>query len=387
MAENHLMNLPASIITDILARLPPKNVLQCRSVCKAWLHLLCQPEFVDLHLSKSPTCLIVNRMYSSPPNSASFCIVEVKDESRRQGVRYIARMNREIPKSRPNIGVTIIGSIDGLVCINEFSYGYELIHVWNPITAEFISVQPAGGAREYPNVITYGFGISSGKYHVVRIFQEIRVGAETKIQNSTCYVYTIGAGLWRNIGHAPYLYSCLELGLFLNGNLHWLIYDQDKPELISCLDLEKELFQPFPAPPEFSPHLATLNLYNGCLSVCDNTSDFDIVIWVMKEYGVKSSWSKEVVISKYPIDLVGNYYQVVRIIKVFKDGEVLLLWRNDYLFSYHPKTKTVQNLLVQETLMGPSSKGNDPFPSIEAQDYVSSFVSLKTLGEVNVKMA
>ncbi|KAL3535296.1 hypothetical protein ACH5RR_003757 [Cinchona calisaya] len=45
------------------------------------------------------------------------------------------------------------------------------------------------------------------------------------------------------------------------------------------------------------------------------------------------SWSKEIVIGKEPADLVGPSYEVVRVLEVFKDGDILLLWRDDIWLS------------------------------------------------------
>ncbi|MCL7032253.1 hypothetical protein MKW94_000196, partial [Papaver nudicaule] len=42
--------LPEEIIGDILPRLPAKSVLRFRCVCKSWLKLFRNPNFVKHHL-------------------------------------------------------------------------------------------------------------------------------------------------------------------------------------------------------------------------------------------------------------------------------------------------------------------------------------------------
>ncbi|XP_027090451.1 F-box protein At3g07870-like [Coffea arabica] len=194
----------------------------------------------------------------------------------------------------------------------------------------------------------------AGEYKVVRIYQEVLEENLMHVIRSDCHVYTLGSERrWRYTGHAPFLYTCREHGVFLNGNLHWWIRDPDGKEFISCFDLDKESFQHFPAPPELDElNLASLELYQDRLSVCDNTSDFDIVIWVMKEYGLKKSWFKQFVIDKHPIDLVGQYYEVVRILKVFRDGEIWLIWRDDLLISFNSKTNSLQRIDTNRFLCG-----------------------------------
>lgn len=384
--EGQFLNLPSPIITDILSRLPAKTIFQCKSVCKTFFRLISEPEFVPLHHSRSPIELLINEISEHFPGFSCLNLVEIEDNPNQHNLHYVEEKKMKVPKVHLDSNTTLIGSINGLVCINEF-HG-EAIHIWNPTTRESITIEtPYGEERVFPNIVSYGFGFSSvtNQFHVIQIFQHIDKNNYNVILKSECQVYTLGTGLWRSIGHAPFWYNCREHGVFLHENIHWLIYDVDSHnqscEFISCLDLEKMEFRAFPSPNELiKNNLATLNIYDHQLCVCDNTSDFDIVLWTMKEYGVKESWSKEVVVSKYPIDLIGNYYEVVHVIKVFKDGEILLLWRDDVFLSYHLKRKTLISFDARD-LIGKSRdiiQGlNGLPPCIEAMDYVSSVLSLK----------
>ncbi|CDP21974.1 unnamed protein product [Coffea canephora] len=298
-------------------------------------------------------------------------------------------------KSRPQKGVSwkmvrllpMVGSINGLICLNEFDHKHDAVYLWNPIIRESITLPMPEGVRSYPNIVSYGFGSSSEtrKYKVVRIFQELEKNTR-RILKSNCDVYTLGEETesWRRIGHAPFLYnSCRTHGVFLNRNLHWLIGDQAGSELISCFDLETELFSPFPAPPELSKdfNLASLRLFGGCLSLCDNTSDYEIVIWVMKEYGITKLWTKDIVIDKEPADLVGPSFEVVRVFKVFEDGNILLLWRDDILLSYHSRRQILHQSGVHKLIKKIDDQMNeDGYPCIEVMEYVPTFLSLETFG-------
>ncbi|KAL0314219.1 UNVERIFIED_CONTAM: hypothetical protein Sangu_2266300 [Sesamum angustifolium] len=78
------------------------------------------------------------------------------------------------------------------------------------------------------------------------------------------------------------------------------------------------MFQPFPPPFPGRKLLGSLAVLGDCLCLCDNSSEFDIDIWVMKEYGVEKSWAKEIVIRKIP-ELAGPSFEVVQALKIFTD--------------------------------------------------------------------
>lgn len=383
---NHFLNLPSHISINILSILSTKTICRCRCVCKDWQKLLSGPQFAGFRILRSPTTsLMIHK------NMTSFNLVELEDEPTNHDFYYVPGTKLEQLKGLGPNSVSMFGSIHGFLSFHEFGYmNPDRIYVWNPVTQESITIQSAGGVMAYPNTTTYGFGLSSAtsQYKVVRIYQELEEGSG-RLYKSDCNVYTLGQGYWKYSGQAPFLYSCRTHGLFLNDNLHWLIRDPDGREIISCFNLEDEVFQPFPAPPELDQYnLASLELYQDCLSVCDNTSDFEIVIWVMKEYGIKKSWSKDFVIDKHPIDLVGEHYEVVRILKVFRDEVVLLLWRDDLLISYNRKTNTLQLIDMYKILA--RDNGNFDFQEclcIEAISYVSSFLSLKIFEREMVESA
>ncbi|XP_027174050.1 F-box protein At3g07870-like [Coffea eugenioides] len=337
------LNLPAHVVSDILSRLPPKTIIQCKSVCKSWLSLLSESEFTNLHLLRSPPCLIINNLDYHPSDLNCFSLVEFEDQPDHHDFQYVAGTKIKAPKGcvvENGATATMVGSINGLICLNEFDHKHDAVCLWNPIIRESITLPIHRGGEETES--------------------------------------------WRRIGHAPFLYnSCRPHGVFLNGNLHWLIGDQAGSELISCFDLETELFSPFPAPPELSKdfNLACLGLFAGCLSLCDNTSDYEIVIWVMKEYGITKLWTKEIVIDKEPADLVGPSFEVVRVFKVFEDGNILLLWRDDILLSYDSRRQILHQSGVHKLIKKIDDQMNeDGYPCIEVMEYVPTFLSLESFG-------
>ncbi|XP_019227393.1 PREDICTED: F-box protein CPR30-like [Nicotiana attenuata] len=268
---------------------------------------------------------------------------------------------------------SLVGSVHGFVCFNYFSNGADAIYILNPRTREYTMVPEAEGVRGYPDLVNYGFGFDPVKfeYKVVRIYQEEicdKING-SRYYKSECQVYTIGKGYWRSAGHVMFCFGCRAYGVNLYGKIHWLVYDVNRNDLICSLDLGNELFISFPSAPGHSeenhPNLRSLGVFGRCLCVCDNNADDYIEVWVMKEYGVTSSWVKEIVINIIPEcnDWVCN--EMIYLLKVLDDGVVLFLWREDFLFLHHPVKKTLKMFDVFEGYFLASS-------------HVSSSFSLKT---------
>ncbi|XP_057491467.1 F-box protein At3g07870-like [Actinidia eriantha] len=250
----------------------------------------------------------------------------------------------------------------------------EAIFICNPIVREYVTLPKPKYRRRSPELVYYGFGFSSvsGEYKVVQIFQRPLSDVDPYKYESQGEVYTLGTGKWRSIGTVPFLYVFRTYSVSLNGNVHWLIWDPDITESISSFDVDKEEFRLFPSPPGLTKNFQyrSLGLLEGRLCVCENNSDSDLVVWAMNEYGVKESWTKEFVIQKSS-DLDWLSYDAVSPLKVWKNGDVLMSYRDDFLFSYSPERKTLEDVRV------PSDKGYiASFAVYEMILHVASFVSL-----------
>ncbi|KAI3464426.1 hypothetical protein Pfo_021089 [Paulownia fortunei] len=386
MNQEFLKNLPSEIVIDILSRLPVRTITSCKCVCKSWLGLLETREFAKSHLSKSVPGLVV---YHSEMHSDLFQIFEFEDapnlEHHELHYNPVTKFDLTAFISPPHTAIGIQGSADGLLFLREINTQPNVLYICNPITRDYIELpSPEESVYHYPTIVTYGFGVSkmTGQHKVVRIFHECIRDPDThrllRIPKSVCQVYTLGTGSWRSIAPGvPLEYNCRSIGAFLNGNLHWLVSDLKGSLWISCFDLETELFSTFSPPlplPGSGRFLGGLFVLGDYLCLCDNTSGDEIVIWLMKEYGVEKSWKKEYVISKIP-HLAGESYEVVNPMKVFRDGDILMSWEDYFRFYYSNKTKTTQKIDMFEL----HTSG-----SIDSMLYTSSFLSLKSFPVENV---
>ncbi|XP_073126350.1 F-box protein CPR1-like isoform X2 [Henckelia pumila] len=383
-----LLDLPSEIMIDIHLKLPTRTILSCKCVCKKFLELLSTPSFAASHLALATPGLIIHQ--SGDENLCQ--IFEFQDgfELQHSNLHCSPAM-----KFDPGVSIgllstdlRIVGSVNGLLCLWDHKGKlHGALYICNPITREYITLPRIQGAAKYRDV-QYGFGVSEmGQYKVV-VNVHSHIGDDDApaclgIENYECYIYTLGTGSWRRVqAGVPFGHFDLLFGSYLNGNLHGCVVDYCGfgDVLSSCFDLESESFQPFPLPPPHvdPPTLGTMGILDGCLCVVDNSyKDLDTVgIWVMKEYGVESSWTQQVVITEVS-EFVPCYSDPVYPVKAFQNGDILLCWNNFNLFYYNNETKTCQytDLVVQK-------KGG----WIEAVSHSSSFLSLKSFQGENVKL-
>ncbi|GKF39837.1 hypothetical protein Tco_0119898, partial [Tanacetum coccineum] len=148
-------------------------------------------------------------------------------------------------------------------------------------------------------------------------------------------IYTLGTGQWRSLGHVPYWLTEFH-GPFLNGCVHWTFRDQTfrdqyshSPEGIYAFDFDNETFHLFPSP--------LLKKYT-----CDSSA-IEFTIWVMKEYGIKKSWHKEVVIKQsISPGLDWLIHEPLTVLEGLEDGTILMLLRDNCLLVYSPQKKTIE---------------------------------------------
>lgn len=130
---------------------------------------------------------------------------------------------------------------------------------------------------------------------------------------------------------------------FVGGNLHWLVWSEDKEEEeVSRFDLETEVFTSLPAPSRCHDLTSHRNLYvfDDCLCLCDDswsTSNGQIVIWFMRD---GKSWTKEFFI--YKTCHYRRRFGYLTPFKVLENGD-LIMWDRTIgcTFCYPSKTKYI----------------------------------------------
>ncbi|GJS91161.1 F-box associated domain containing protein [Tanacetum coccineum] len=150
-----------------------------------------------------------------------------------------------------------------------------------------------------------------------------------------------------------------ELGEFDDTRLHHAIVMNLEPNLL----------------PDFQDFLVLLfGSVNGliCLSLTD-TSRYKFNIWVMKDYGIKKAWHKEVVIME---SIHPNKNWPIRdsmnLLEPLKDGTILMSFE-DKLFVYCPRKKTIEGGVFSKI-------------SLARVSYPPSFIKLQTFESERVQV-
>lgn len=369
------MDLPADLVAEIISRTPVRTIVYCKCVCKLWRNILSEPYFVDLHLSRSSEVLIIHQVRNRDDNDeyrdddddddefGDLALFELDDEHDQHDIHHYPLMKFSLGLDFEYHVMCVSGSVNGLICLED-NYD-DLAYVCNPITQEYILCQDSEYTRISYLKGYYGFGFveSNNLYKIVR-FYKVSLFSTEGLYNLGSEVYTLGTGIWTDLGHVPFHLNGSDIGMYVSGNLHWLA-----DEVICTFDLEKELFHPMEAPPRASGQRVSyrsLGVLKGCLCICDNTPYSELAIWVLREYGVEDGWSKEVVTLTHLIH-GGIHTDTVQLLKVLKDGNILMYCETFQLFTYHPRHQTLQHHILRE----------DDFDIFDALTYVPSFISLE----------
>ncbi|XP_047326003.1 F-box protein At3g07870-like [Impatiens glandulifera] len=297
-----IADLPNQILVDIISRLPIKSVILCRSVCKSFLYVISQDsEFPLLQLSRSTPELIL-----WAPGSNKMTLVDYDDEQAHQVKFRFAGLST----------MKIVNSSRGLLCLRPRYYSFEDVCVLNPLTLEYTLI-PNRMTRERELNVWVGFGLGysplSGKYKVIKLTKSRNsIGQKSFLTD----IYTLGtppssssssSSHWRRIENAPIDEFTCCFSTFLNGSLHWIqnegrsIYKYDH---MICFDFDNETYKKIDLPGPFEGgqerdrvDVVSICVFEGCLSVCVLSPDEESLdVWVMREYGVRESWVREIVL-------------------------------------------------------------------------------------------
>ncbi|XP_057773726.1 F-box/kelch-repeat protein At3g23880-like [Salvia miltiorrhiza] len=169
-------NLPRDIMIAVLARLPVKSLCRFKCVCKPWLRLVSNPDFVKIHTDLSPrarapaalTHLLTCPVLGILPNKVS-------------------------PIEADHPYEIFLDHCNGLVCMGHPALTDRVV-LWNPAT-NFWKILPHSGANfGAVRIVSLGFGCNAegDDFKVVRISclkgKKLKVGVE---------VYSSKSNSWR----------------------------------------------------------------------------------------------------------------------------------------------------------------------------------------------
>ncbi|KAK4783723.1 hypothetical protein SAY86_018091 [Trapa natans] len=342
-------HLPFELITEILLRVPTKDLLRCRCVSKRWRFLIDNPCFVHQQLAHSIQSFSNQTLFIR--HKSVLRIIDLnslaQDDSAGASVS-LTEIN--YPLMCYSDEIKLLGSCNGLICLSNAA---DDIIIWNPSLRKHrflpnFSVK-ARKRSQMPllSVCVYGFGFvhNSEDYKLLRLLQYISQPAESDV----C-VYSMASNSWRRIHNLPYsLIYPRKMGVFVNMALHWIMTPEltlDSPNYIVGFNLESEDFSVIPQP-EILDQSCEIDVavLDCCLCMVASYKDTGVDVWIMNNYGKKDSWSKLFSILQSDVPWSNGFMWPLAYCQ--GGGRILVRQDKNILFWYDVKRKLVQKIEIQ----------------------------------------
>ncbi|XP_058217650.1 F-box protein At3g07870-like [Rhododendron vialii] len=353
-------DLPLDISLNILKQLPITSLLSFKLVSKACYAQAANPLLAPNYkrYQETPNCFIIHPL-------ASYHEYPLYLIDNGEVVRRIER-----PEMQNKFHPGPVLSTNGLLCLLFYtfnSYGDPLVLCYraclcNPLTGENDFLPDPGvprfrksGDKERVFVdSTFGFGdnASTREYKVVGFRRRIYESATNRRYKLHAKVIAMGKKgcQWSEIDK-PFLCPLHSSDIVVGNAIHWFCKEEEEEDwlrgAILSFHLSEEKFHQLPNPDcKISRYNSYLSVLGGCLVL---TNDFfvwnevKVHIWMLKEHGVKESWTKEFVIrDNFPVSL--RNYGMIRPLFHLKSGKIVIIYDDEALYSYDPKVELFEAL-------------------------------------------
>lgn len=424
--ETEISNLPDFILQNIFCKLPMRSVLNCKSVCKDWYTIIKDPVFPKLHLEQANVYPILRTLEPRfLPSELHLLEVNNTDDLtliNANSSPLVKVHSKILPPQAPllripieeDLGVPrfgIVNSCNGLLCVCTAPFNNP-IYVCNPITGEYIMLpepeledpdtnqdyyimdeEEEGDMYKVDFVVSgFGFSPNTNKYKVMRVmnlcsYQGRFITVQVLTLGSDPYWRTVGyLDNWTEIGvnvlrrqtlthcEAPYRHSFC---VYLNGNVHWIAERTRTLAYIIYFNFNEEIFDEIDPPQEYmegekvGAKNMRLGVLRDCLCLSDIASYEQFSLWVLKDYSDPMSWSKEVVIDNFALNIWPR--GLYRPIKYLDNGDLLMFHPSNALVCYNPKEESFRYFKI---------KGIES--SFEVVPHAPSLVSLRDVINMEV---
>lgn len=255
--------------------------------------------------------------------------------------------------------------------------------LWNPATRKCRKLPDSGIKREhkFPPSGTLsgaiGYDESNDDFKVFLLSSVVY--SDSKFE-TLVKVYSWKTDSWKKIEDLKYF--LIEQGCYyLNGIFHFIGYDprsrgtwnKTSERKIVGLDLANDISKEIELPEKVNTnYMWKLGTLGGCLSLFFYSGHNQVDVWLMKEYGVRESWSKVAVVPCFQ-DHDGNRFSKPLILS--ENGRLLFVTaRRPRLGVYDPNENSLHYSQFSN-LEGKKGKKKHLEVLYEAEVYVESLVS------------
>lgn len=301
-------HLPVEILYSILSLLPVRELIRCRCVCKAWCSFIIKPDFISTHFNLHNNFDGHILHHKLGPSGKNFFSI-LQDKS------YVEHSSFEVPFSSETNYIKVVGSLNGLICLTDsFQLFGRTIYLWNPSIWKLKILRRSCFARHLTDHGTYfsmgfGFHYQSNDYRIVRIvyFGDVYMPLYVEKKPPRVEVYSLATNSWRRIGTNAGYYANDKLpSAFLNGAVHWFASktrEEASANVVLLFDFDSEKFREIMLPMYHedgegeSPRVSMAVLRESLALIVCSISNVRLIkgcyIWVMREYGMAESWTKQ----------------------------------------------------------------------------------------------
>ncbi|MED6137332.1 hypothetical protein PIB30_064023 [Stylosanthes scabra] len=355
--------LPDELIAEILLRVPARNLLRLRSVCRSWKTLISSSQLSNKHVQR---LIAVDPSLSDPRvayNHPSWIYMNKKfgDFSVRSLVENPTEPT-EVLRFEGRLCHHIIGSCNGLLCLLEGFFMNSRAILWNPCTG--VASSPSLEIPDSSSVCGFGYDHVNDKYKLCKI-QYRRQKMKPKPYRYTIKIFTFCPNpSWRTIQvqDVEDISSNKSIvgyrrGVFVPGTatLNWIRcwHDTTLDCFVHSLDLVKESFSEFSLPhkdPDNETILQELCVLRNCLAVCFEHRETGWSVWLMQEYGVTQSWTRFAVIPCHPL-LSGDH---LRPLCVWGTDVLVLVTSSSKIVLYNLDDGKFEFPLIDSSILEPT---------------------------------
>ncbi|OIT35024.1 f-boxkelch-repeat protein [Nicotiana attenuata] len=345
------MEVPYEITINILSYLPVQSLLRFKCVSKSWCSLISCPNF-QLSNYRRERAMYTQWYYYQENIRPSYGFINQQLNVEKLNYPFLEKV--EVSDYMHPMDICVLwGSCHGLILLNL----YRHLFLYNPATrscTKFLRIDD----YIWDGIIRFGglcYDSSKNDYKALMFTKEFVVIASLKGKK------------WRRAEFSYNIPSpCFDGydGITFHGRLHFKMkvkksyfdrrnsqnvynfYDSGMSDCLICFDPIFEEFDTFPIPESKSDEeeivISGLGVLNECLCMtCEYSKSFEIL--VMKEYGVKESWT--------PLFFIRNllFFGFVVPLTVTENGELALIIRNhncQQVVIYNPKNDIIREILV-----------------------------------------
>ncbi|XP_021723719.1 F-box/kelch-repeat protein At3g23880-like [Chenopodium quinoa] len=289
-----ISQLPLDLGSNILLRLPIKDIIRCRCVCKHWIDdIIHHPNFTSLHTR--------HLLESNRTNPSGSIILFCPRSSRLYSLDYHSPVNQVTRLSNfPMVNQRLIGSCHGLLCFQKINnvdsslqhYKCRQFSLYNPLTGAVNMLPPLFPKNEGTHIMA-GFGYDSVVNHDYKILCFVYSYPFPK--QAEYYIYSLKNNSWKFITNKPDFVSkipCSSCMVYSNNSLYWIARTNTYDILpsITSFDLGREECCDVPYPDRVGYNIWVLADIRGRLHFVNCLNDDMMHVWIMTEYGVNQTW-------------------------------------------------------------------------------------------------